>query len=346
MPRRKRDRIEYKLKRIGKIWYVCWSENRVPKRRSTWTGDEAAANAYLVNFIQGREEPELEGKTVNAAIDSYLKHKKQESRTVQALRNYDNYEHSLRRVKASTLGKLPIASVTRGAVREYTVQARNDSLKDGTIRKGLTLMVAALNHVRKEGWIDTIPHIDKPEDSPARQNVLTEKQVKKLIGSAKESHVRLFIMLAAYTLSRKQAILDLTWDRVDLKNKLIDFNMPDTPQNSKRRIKIPIFSDVLYNALKEAYEVSTTDYVIEYGGSAPLFTVRLGFKAACRRAKIEATPHVLRHTGASLLVSRGMSLEKVAKLLGDTIKTTEKNYVHLAPDYMKETGEELARIYG
>lgn len=43
------------------------------------------------------------------------------------------------------------------------------------------------------------------------------------------------------------------------------------------------------------------------------------------------TPHVMRHTMASLLVQRGVSLFKVAAWLGDTLQIAEQHYAHLAP---------------
>jgi site-specific recombinase XerD len=43
------------------------------------------------------------------------------------------------------------------------------------------------------------------------------------------------------------------------------------------------------------------------------------------------TPHVMRHTFASLLVIDGRSIFKVAKWLGDSVIVTEKVYAHLAP---------------
>jgi len=43
------------------------------------------------------------------------------------------------------------------------------------------------------------------------------------------------------------------------------------------------------------------------------------------------TFHDLRRTFASLLVSKGVSIYKVAKWLGDTLKTTEETYGHLIP---------------
>jgi site-specific recombinase XerD len=53
------------------------------------------------------------------------------------------------------------------------------------------------------------------------------------------------------------------------------------------------------------------------------------------------TPHVMRHTFASLLASQGCSLFKIAKWLGDTETTTANHYAHLMPtdpDIEKLTG--------
>ena len=43
------------------------------------------------------------------------------------------------------------------------------------------------------------------------------------------------------------------------------------------------------------------------------------------------TPHVARHTFASILAQKGESIYKIAKWLGDTTEVTEKHYAHLAP---------------
>jgi integrase len=44
------------------------------------------------------------------------------------------------------------------------------------------------------------------------------------------------------------------------------------------------------------------------------------------------TPHTMRHTFASLLVSAGESIYKVAVWLGDEVGTVQKHYGHLTPD--------------
>lgn len=43
------------------------------------------------------------------------------------------------------------------------------------------------------------------------------------------------------------------------------------------------------------------------------------------------TPHIMRHTFASLLASRGVSIFKIAKWLGDGVEVTQKHYTKLLP---------------
>ena len=43
------------------------------------------------------------------------------------------------------------------------------------------------------------------------------------------------------------------------------------------------------------------------------------------------SPHVMRHTFASLLASRGVSIYKIAKWLGDGVEVAQRHYAHLLP---------------
>ena len=43
------------------------------------------------------------------------------------------------------------------------------------------------------------------------------------------------------------------------------------------------------------------------------------------------TPHVMRHTFASLLASKGVSIYKIALWLGDDVRVVQKHYAKLLP---------------
>ena len=86
----------------------------------------------------------------------------------------------------------------------------------------------------REKWIAAAPYVEMPPKPPPRERWLTREEVQRLIHSAKSLHIRLFIVLAYYTTARTGAILDLTWDRVDLERRLIYYAKPGRRETKKR----------------------------------------------------------------------------------------------------------------
>lgn len=58
------------------------------------------------------------------------------------------------------------------------------------------------------------------------------------------------------------------------------------------------------------------------------------FTRQARRARLDGTPHTLRHTFASHLVMRGVPLSTVQKLLGHAKISTTEIYAHLCPQHV------------
>lgn len=68
-------------------------------------------------------------------------------------------------------------------------------------------------------------------------------------------------------------------------------------------------------------------------------SVKNYFKGAREHLKIvNLTPHVFRHTYASILISEGVDVTTVASLMGDTIGTIQKIYVHAINEKREEAG--------
>jgi integrase len=207
------------------------------------------------------------------------------------------------------------------------------------------MIVAAMNHARKEGLLDIVPHVEKPEEGPPRDKWARPHEVKQLtMVLSKYPHLELFALLALHTLSRKRAVCELKWEQVDFDLGQIDFNPPNRQRTRKRRVPVPI-NKTLMEALKNAREVATTEHVIEFRGN-PCYEIGRAFRKYARQANLGwLTPHVLRHTGATLMAQNGVSMVEVAGIMGDRIDTVEKHYLKYHPDYLKNATAALDKIY-
>src|SRR5262249_59089260 len=71
------------------------------------------------------------------------------------------------------------------------------------------------------------------------------------------------------------------------------------------------------------------------GGGSDIELVSRDFRIFTKAIGMEwVTPHVLRHTWASLAAINGVPLFEIAKVLGDSLAMVEKVYVHLTPNYL------------
>src|SRR5262249_29289875 len=135
--------------------------------------------------------------------------------------------------------------------------------------------------------------------------------------------------------ARHEAILSLTWDRVDLEQGRIDFRLPGRAETKKRRPNRPI-DDRLLRLLRAAYKVREGDHVIMHRGG-PVKAVKKAFAGACKRAKLKGvTPHTLKHTYITWALRSGVSIWDVAGLTSTSAKTIQEVYGHHAQDQLKK----------
>ncbi len=194
--------------------------------------------------------------------------------------------------------------------------------------------------LRPHAPVALAPEPDMPAKPEARVRWLTREEADRLLAACKAHHVRLFVTLALHTGARSGAIVGLTWDRVDLPRRLVDFREAGRMRTRKRRVPAPI-NDTLYAALVEAQAAATTEYVIEWAGG-PVARIKHAFRDAAARAKLAGvTPHVLRHTAVTWMLQGGIDPWKAAGLVGMTVEMAQQVYGHHHPDYLRDAARAL-----
>jgi len=220
-----------------------------------------------------------------------------------------------------------------------------------TVRRELVMLLAAMRWCarrdRKYLHPDCIPYIELPDPSPPRERWLRQGEVARFFKTAatyrpgnagRLSRVERFCYIALETAARKQAILDLTWERVDFEMNAIHFDVPGRRRTNKRRAAVPM-SKLLRKILTRASSERINNRVMDNPGAiwAPIQHIALKaglanddqvVPAGCKPKRTGISPHVFRHTAATEMVRRGVPLFKVAKVLGNSVRTVEQVYGH------------------
>ncbi len=165
-----------------------------------------------------------------------------------------------------------------------------------------------------------------------RLRYLSEEEAERLISHC-EPYLKPIVITALNTGMRKSEILNLTWDRVDLKNRVI---LLDKTKNGERR-EIPI-NNTLLNTLSGIVRNIKTDYVFYNPETLkPYYDIKKGFAGALKKAHIiDFHFHDLRHTFASRLVMAGADLATIQKLLGHKTINMTLRYAHLSNVHLKD----------
>lgn len=311
--------------------YIVWNEqietspgkfHTQTRRLSTGTKEWGAAEQYRAQYIAGLKNPAPPPEpTVGYLLDRYRNEHAVNTRSLKTI------DFHIKKLKPF-FGHLRAEHLSNNLFKDYF---KSRGVSAGTILRELGTLKAAIHYAEGNRWIAQQPQFIMPVSAPPPRDLwLTRQQVQTLIDAAKAPHMKLFILMAVTTAARSGAILDLKWSQVDFEKRLIDFGRG---WGNKRRAVVPI-NDDLYESLKNAKELAQCDHVIEYH-SRQVASVKSGFRRLCKGCGIEASPHVLRHTAATWLVTDGVPLAEVARLLGDSEKTVEKVYGKHAPDYLR-----------
>ena len=205
---------------------------------------------------------------------------------------------------------------------------------------------------------------DKLSYKQSEISIFTEPEYNKLKAylAISEDNKKLGIIVAMLTGIRIGELCALKWENIDLKHEVITINKTmqrikiadntgatktkviiDTPKSNASIRAIPIPQILLhklemFKSKENTYLLTnTTDYI------EPRIYQR-HFKSYLEACSIKDNNfHTLRHTFATMAISRGIDIKTVSILLGHTdVGFTMKRYVHPNMEHKREQIEKLA----
>lgn len=318
-------------------WYARWrdrSGNR--RRRALGTVDKSLAQTRL-GTLKRELSAASQGHTSNVR-ELYLAYTEDRRPEIEP-ESLERIGNALKRLDP-TFGSLKPEDITKDVCQGYIAMRRKDGVSDGTIHTEMTYLRSALNCAVRNSWLTVAPFITVPKRGEPRHGHLNKAQARRVVNAADAPHLKLFILLALGTAGRASAILQLTWDRVDLERRTIALHDPFTQRTRKGRATVPI-NDMVYAALEEAQTGATSRYVVEWGGRQ-VKSVKKGVAAAARRSGVKCSPHMFRHTAAVWMAENRTPMSEIAQYLGhNDSRTTERVYARYSPEYLRDAAKAL-----
>jgi integrase len=156
-------------------------------------------------------------------------------------------------------GNHVINSITPRMVEDYREQRRSDAglqgtrLKVATIDRDLALLKHLFSFAAREGWVEKNPvsRVKLEKKNNTRDRVLSPEEFERLQQQS-APHLQVINLMAYQTGMRRGEMLNLTWDRVDLKTGLIRLKAEDTKTDAARLV--PLTAD-LTAQLRDLYKV-------------------------------------------------------------------------------------------
>jgi len=177
----------------------------------------------------------------------------------------------------------------------------------------------------------------------ARDVVLSPTQFEALLQHS-PPHLKGVIACGYYTGMRRGEILGLTWDKVDLENRLIRLEATDTKDKEPRLIPI---CDELFEILKDQPRALHHKHVFTYKGNPISTNFKRSFASACEKAGIPhgrktkggITFHDLRHTFNTNMRKAGVAESVIMKITGHSTREMFDRYNTIDADDAKNAIE-------
>ncbi|MDD3559227.1 MAG: tyrosine-type recombinase/integrase [Melioribacteraceae bacterium] len=315
---------------------------------STKTTDKKEAEKFLKSFVPPLKEKRTETeepkeKKVSIKLSSFI----EEYKTYVSNTYSEKYLKKAVKPSFAALQKhikdMPLNQISTRIIDQFISSASASSKHSASLYH--RTLKAAFNKAVVWNYLEANPFdkIKAPKVPKSFPVFISESELIVILNNTQMQLMKDIFTTAFYTGMRLGELVNMKWNWIDFKENIITVkNSSDFNSKNKRERIIPIHQKV-QTILKNRYQLGKFENTLVFsrypapsGEGIKLNEdfVSKQFKKAVRTAKLNDKIHfhTLRHSFASALVQRGISLYAVKELLGHgNIKTTQI-YSHLQKD--------------
>jgi site-specific recombinase XerD len=318
------------FQRSNGFFYLLIESNGKRRWISTKTRNRSEALRFLVQF-ESNPKQSAKSPSLSAFIAELMPYIKANMAPGTAAL----YEKSFRFFQ-DFVKDIPLDTISLRLIDQYKTE-RLSKIKKVTVNIELRSLRAGFEHAVRWDILVKNPFrgVKLCSIDESRPNFLTPVQYKTLIDTIREPWFKQMVVLGALTGLRRNELLYLTWQNIDLNRRIIYLYSTPTFRTKNGKTRVVPLNESAIKIIRYCFEVKTGDYIFSFSNGLPVtgdhvsrmfrrYVEELGFDP-------ELSFHNLRHTFASWLVQNGASLFEVQKLMGHSNPRVTEIYSHLLP---------------
>ena len=279
---------------------------------------------------------------------------------VKALASYNTIKINLNKFN-SVFGDMPVFKIRLSDLENYQSrrlkEGKAPATVDHEIGKAKTMIFKGFDDgLIGANTLKAFRMVKKTlkRGSDIRDRILSTDEFEALMKHSR-GHTKALIATGYYTGMRKGEILRLTWDKVDLVNRMIQLDAEHTKDKEKRNIPI---CDELYNILfslpNRLQESNNDNHVFQYKGKSIEGDIRDSLKKACKDAAIKYGRfvdggfifHDLRHTFNTNMRKAGVAESVIMEITGHSTREMFDRYNTVDEDDTRKAINKLEVFFG
>ncbi len=327
----------------GKIWWIKYHKNG----RQYFESSKSHLKGEAEKFLKQREGDIAKGKTPgiyyervtfdelvkDLLADYKINNKKSEWRAKISVDHLKAYFNGMKAVDINT-----------AQIRGYINVRLEEKAKAATINRELSALRRAFHLTMQGGKIDRIPHFPMLKEHNVREGFFTHDEFLAL-RAALPCHLHGPVTIGYRFGLRKGELLNLTWDRINLKEGVIRLEGKDTKSGKGRTIYLDDESKAILQGISDARKKlkNITPLVfLNDRGTGPLKDFRGAWEAACTAAGLQGRLfHDLRRTAVRNMVRAGVSEHVAMGISGHRTRSVFDRYDIVSETDLKAATEKI-----
>lgn len=272
------------------------------------------------------------------------------------------------------IGDVPINKLTPYLYKKSFLN-KLGNVKTSTLAKYHSRICTVLNFAVQNDFLDKNRLLSITFDYDVEHKVIEVEEMTQIIAYTRKNkpYMLHFLLFLINTGVRVGEALGVKWRDIDFVEGTVDINCTmttdygeGTPKTKNSYRLIPLPSKILTQLKK--YKLQQKEGLLQGGLAAEFISgkqfelryvfrnsrgmplrysaVKFFFRTMRKKLEIEKlSPHVFRHTYASVLISEGVDIATVASLMGDSVGTIQTTYIHAINDKREEAIQRIGKIF-